>query len=212
MKKLSKSLFALVLLFSAAAAARAQPAHYIEGTHYAAIDEPVRTVAPDKIEVIYIFSYGCQHCYNFEPLLDSWVAKLPSDVVFARSPGTLDQMMKTHAQIFYTARELKVLDQIHGDAFNEIHQRRNSLQSPDQIRALFVARGVVAATFDKAWVSFQVSSSVRQSDTRMRACGVRVLPHLIVNGKYRITTGVSVPTQADMLRVAGFLIEKERGR
>ncbi|MGV3590310.1 MAG: thiol:disulfide interchange protein DsbA/DsbL, partial [Gammaproteobacteria bacterium] len=58
--------------------------------------------------------------------------------------------------------------------------------------------------------SFQVNSAVRQADTRMRAYGVRGVPNLIVNGKYRITTGEGVPTQADMLKVAEFLIEKER--
>lgn len=210
MKTLSKSLFALVLLFSGAAAALAQPALYIEGTHYETIDEPVRTVDPNKIEVTEVFWYGCPHCYAFEPLLDSWVAKLPSDVVFVRSPGMWDELMKTHAQIFYTAMELKVFDKVHPVAFNEIHQKRNYLQTPEAIREIFVAQGVAAADFDKAWASFQVNSAVRQADTRMRAYGVRGVPNLIVNGKYRITTGEGVPTQADMLKVAEYLIEKER--
>ncbi|HEY0962437.1 MAG TPA: thiol:disulfide interchange protein DsbA/DsbL [Pseudomonadales bacterium] len=210
MKTLSKSLFALVLLFSGAAAALAQPALYIEGTHYETIDEPVRTVDPNKIEVTEVFWYGCPHCYAFEPLLDSWVAKLPSDVVFVRSPGMWDELMKTHAQIFYTAMELKVFDKIHGVAFDAIHQKRNYLQTPEAIREMFVAQGVAAADFDKAWASFQVNSAVRQADTRMRAYGVRGVPNLIVNGKYRITTGEGVPTQADMLKVAEYLIEKER--
>lgn len=210
MKTLSKSLFALVLLFSGAAAALAQPALFIEGTHYETIKEPVRTADPNKIEVTEVFWYGCPHCYAFEPLLDSWVAKLPSDVQFVRSPGMWDELMKTHAQIFYTAMELKVFDKIHGVAFDEIHQKRNYLQTPEAIRDMFVAQGVAAADFDKAWASFQVNSAVRQADTRMRAYGVRGVPNLIVNGKYRITTNASVPTQADMLKVAEFLIDKER--
>ena len=211
MKTLTKNLFALVLLFSGAALVNAQPALYIDGTHYETIKDPVRTSDPNKIEVTEVFWYGCPHCYAFEPLLDSWVAKLPSDVTFVRSPGMWDELMKTHAQIFYTAVELDVFDKIHSVAFNEIHQKRNYLQTPEEIREMFVAQGVAAADFDKAWASFQVNSAVRQADTRMRAYGVRGVPNLIVNGKYRITTGASVPTQADMLKVADFLIAKERG-
>ena len=210
MKTLTKSLLAFVLLFSGAALVSAQPALYVEGTHYEAISEPVRTADPNKIEVTEVFWYGCPHCYAFEPLLDSWVAKLPSDVMFVRSPGMWDDLMKTHAQIYYTAMELKVFDKIHSVAFDEIHQKRNYLQTPEAIREMFVAQGVAAADFDKAWASFQVNSAVRQADTRMRAYGVRGVPNLIVNGKYRITTGEAVPTQADMLKVVDFLIAKER--
>jgi thiol:disulfide interchange protein DsbA len=211
MKALTKTLFAMVLLLSGAALVSAQPALYIEGTHYDTIAEPVRTVDANKIEVTEVFWYGCPHCYEFEPLLESWVSKLPSDVVFVRSPGMWEELMKTHAQIYYTAMELDVFDKIHSVAFNEIHKKGNYLQTPEAIRAMFVAQGVDGAAFDKAWASFQVNSAVRQADTRMRAYGVRGVPNLIVNGKYRITTGTAVPTQADMLKVVDFLITKERG-
>jgi hypothetical protein len=33
---------------------------------------------------------------------------------------------------------------------------------------------------------------------------------MIVNGKYLVTTGETVRTQADMLEVVDFLVEKER--
>lgn len=211
MKALTKTLSALVLLFSGAAFVFAQPAEpYVEGMHYDLIDEPVRTADPNRIEVTEVFWYGCQHCYAFEPLLESWVAKLPADVAFVRSPGMWNDLMKTHAQIYYVEQELGVFDKLHSITFNEIHQKGNYLQTADEIRAVFVANGVAAADFDKAWASFQVNAAVRQADSRMRAYGVRGVPNLIVNGKYRITTGEAVRTQADMLKVADYLIAKER--
>jgi thiol:disulfide interchange protein DsbA len=210
MKALTKSLTALVLL-AGAAFASAQPALYVEGTHYNAIAEPVRVADPNKIEVTEVFWYGCPHCYAFEPLLESWVEKLPSDVAYVRSPGMWNELMKTHAQIYYTSVELGVLDKMHSITFDTFHQKQNYLQTPEEIRAMYVAEGIAAADFDKAWASFQVNSAVRQADSRMRAYGVRGVPNLIINGKYLITTGESVPTQADMLKVADFLIAKERG-
>jgi protein dithiol oxidoreductase (disulfide-forming) len=210
MKALTKSLTALVLL-AGAAFASAQPALYVEGTHYQAIAEPVRVADPNKIEVTEVFWYGCPHCYAFEPLLESWVEKLPSDVAFVRSPGMWNELMKTHAQVYYTSVELGVLDKMHSITFNTFHEKHNYLETADAIRAMYVAEGVAAADFDKAWASFQVNSAVRQADSRMRAYGVRGVPNLIVNGKYLISTGESVPTQADMLKIADFLIAKERG-
>jgi thiol:disulfide interchange protein DsbA len=209
MKTLTKTLFALALLFSGASFVSAQ-ALYVDGTHYDTISEPVRTADPNKIEVTEVFWYGCPHCYAFEPLLESWVAKIPADVAFVRSPGMWDELMNTHAQIFYTEMELGVFDKMHSIVFNEIQQKRNYLQTADEIRALFVANGIAAADFDKAWASFQVNSGVRQADTRMRAYGVRGVPNMIVNGKYRVTTTEAVPTHADMLKVVDFLIAKER--
>ncbi len=206
----AKTLVALVLLFSGAALVSAQPALYLEGTHYETIAEPVRTVDPNKIEVTEIFWYGCPHCYAFEPLLDSWVVKIPSDVVFVRSPGMWNDLMKTHAQIYFAAMELGVIDKIHSQAFSAIHQQGNYLETQDAIRELFVAQGVAAADFDKAWGSFTVTSGVRQADTKMRDYGVRGVPNLIVNGKYRVTVNDSVTSQADMLKIVDFLIAKER--
>lgn len=210
MKFLTKSLLSLVLLLSGAAYVSAQPALYVDGTHYETIEKPVRTADPNKIEVTEVFWYGCQHCYAFEPLLDSWVDKLPSDVAFVRSPGMWNELMEVHAQIFYTAQALDMVEKVHPVAFNEIHQKGNYLQTAAEVKALFVAQGASEADFDKTWSSFGVTSSVKQAGTRMRDYGIRGVPNLVVNGKYRITVGGAVATQADMLKVVDFLVAKER--
>jgi protein dithiol oxidoreductase (disulfide-forming) len=206
-----KSLLKISLLFGLAftASAFAQPSLYVQGTHYETLSEPVRTADPNKIEVTEVFWYGCPHCYAFEPLLDSWEKNLPDDVVFVRSPGMWNQLMEIHAQIYYTAETLNVLDKIHGAAFTEIHQKANYLQSENEVRALFAAHGVAAADFDKTWKSFGVSSSVKRAGTKMRDYGIRGVPNLVVNGKYRIT-GDGTTTQADMLKIVDFLVNKER--
>ncbi len=210
MKAFLKSLMALALLLPFSGVLNAQPALFVEGTHYETIANPVRTADPNKIEVSEVFWYGCPHCYAFEPLLENWEANLPEDVMFVRSPGMWNQMMEIHAQIYYVAEAMGVLDKIHHQAFTEIHQRGNYLQTEAQVKDLFVKQGVDAAEFDKTWKSFAINSKVKQAGTRMRDYGVRGVPNLIVNGKYRISAGGPVATQADMIKVAEYLIEKER--
>ena len=202
-------LLAAALAFMAAAV-NAQPAMYVEGTHYQEISDPVRTVDPSKIEVTEVFWYGCPHCYAMEPLIENWEQGLAEDVVFVRSPGMWNEMMETHAKIYYVAEELGALDKIHGAAFDAIHQRGNYLQTEEAVRQFFVAQGVDPAEFDEAWSSFGINSAVRQAGARMRDYGVRGVPSLVVNGKYLITAGGAVPTQQDMLEIADYLVQQER--
>lgn len=212
MKRTSQLLGGLLLLVVAAFGVQAQPARYVEGTHYETLSEPVRTVDPNKIEVTEVFWYGCGHCYAFEPLINSWSEKLPEDVAFVRSPGMWNGLMEIHAQVFYTEEALGLNDALHGKIFDTIHQDGIYLQNQDEVREFFINNAdVTAEEFDKAWSSFSVTSGVKAANSRMRAYGVRGVPSIVVNGKYRVSTSEAVPTQEDMLKVAEFLIEQERG-
>lgn len=210
MKILSRSLMLLALVCGISVTAVAQPARFVEGTHYEVIANPVRTSDPNKIEVTEIFWYGCPHCYAFEPLITSWEEKLTSDVVFVRSPGMWNQTMEVHAQIYYAAEALGVTADIHGVAFDEIHQRRNYLQTEAAVKELFVREGVASEDFDRTWKSFSVVSAVKRAGTRMRDYGVKGVPSMVVNGKYLVSVGGSVPTQSEMLEIVDFLVQQEK--
>ncbi len=46
--------------------------NFVEGEHYTLLEKP-RRIRGEKIEVMEFFSYGCIHCYNFDPDLTDWV-------------------------------------------------------------------------------------------------------------------------------------------
>lgn len=212
-KQLIIRAFGLLFLSALAFAVHAQPARFVEGSHFFELSKPVRTSDPGKIEVTEVFWYGCPHCYAFEPLLDSWVAKLPADVTLVRSPGMWNQTMETHAQIFYAAKALGVLDEIHEAAFTEIHRKQNYLQDEEAVRKLFTDHGVAAADFDKTWSSFSIASQVKKAGANMRDYGVRGVPNMVVNGKYRVGTGSPgvLRNMDEVLEVVDYLIARERG-
>ena len=209
MLKLIKPLFTLAMLFLAGTV-MAQPVLYVEGTHYETIAKPVRTIDPNKVEVTEVFWYGCPHCYAFEPLLENWVSKLPSDVAFVRSPGMWNAMMQTHAQIFYTEQALGSFDKTHKLVFDTIQQQHNPLTTKESVRQLFVTKNINPDDFDKAWDSFSVKTAVKQAEARMKDYGVNGVPNLIVNGKYRVSNNDAVTSHAQILQIADFLIAKER--
>ena len=182
---------------------------YVEGTHYDLIAPAVRTADPDKIEVAEFFWYGCGHCYTFEPMIEQWKKSLPDDVDFHGSPAIWNAQMELHARAFYAAQVLGVMDTMHPVIFQAMNVDRKRLSSEAEIAALFTANGVSAEDFGKAFSSFGVSSQVRQANARARAAKITGTPALMVNGKYHISTR-KAGSQANMLKVAEFLIEKER--
>ena len=205
-----KQLALIGLLLPLALSAYAQPERYVAGTHYIELNTPVRTANPDKIEVIEAFWYGCGHCFRFEPVLNNWVSQLPDDVEFEHFPAQWNDLMKIHAQIFYTAQALGVEPVIHEPVFNAINVEGNRLQNERQIGALFAKYGVPEEQFKTAFNSFSVRTKVNQGQKKMQDYQIRSTPNMIVNGKYLIVTGEAVPSQEEMLNVVDFLISKER--
>jgi thiol:disulfide interchange protein DsbA len=212
-KRLLLSLSLLVLapvaLWVASPADVAAEEEYVEGTHYELIDPVVRTANPDKIEVAEFFWYGCGHCYTFEPVVAQWKKGVAEDVDFRGSPAIWNAKMELHARAFYAAQALGVLDTMHPLIFQAMNVDRKRLGSEEEIAELFVANGVAEEEFSKAFNSFGVSSQVRQANARARAAKITGTPSLMVNGKYHISTR-GAGSQINMLKVADYLVEKER--
>jgi len=208
---LKNLLLSLSLLLIAPLLATAQTAggSYVEGEDYELVAPPVRTANPDKIEVVEFFWYGCHHCYNFEPVIEPWKKTLAGDVEFRGSPAMWAPVMELHAKAYYTAEVLGILDTMTPVLFKAMNVDGKKLEAEADIQELFVANGVSAEAFSKAFESFGVSSQVKQAAARARAAKITGTPSLMVNGKYNVSTR-RAGTQADMLKVADFLIEKER--
>lgn len=210
MTKMIKQFLAVLILAPLAFSAFAQPARYVEGTHYTVLPAEVKTNDASKIEVVEVFWYGCPHCFTFEPLIEDWVAKAPADVDFVRFPAMWNELMKIHAQVLYAAEALGKLDELHSPIFTAINVEGNRLQNEQQISALFAKHGVSAEEFGRVFNSFSVKTKVNQAEAKMREYQVRSTPNMIVNGKYLISTNDSVRTQQEMLEVVNFLVNKER--
>lgn len=203
------ALFA-VFLSLAACAEQAPKQEYIAGQHYIVLEQPVRTVDPKKIEVAEIFSYHCGHCFNFEPALQAWKKQQAEDVVVVQTHAMWNQQMENLARAFYTIKALKIEDKAHMAVFNAIHLEQKNFNTPDQWAEFLSAYGTDKAAVLKTFNSFGVTSQVKQADARARGYGITGTPEMVVNGKYRITSSKLNGGHAEMLKVADFLVNKER--
>ena len=200
---------AAALVLAAALTGTARAEEYVEGEHYDVITPTIASRHPDKIEVTEFFSYSCGHCYNFEPLISKWKESLSEDVVVVPSPVIWNKPMELLAKAYYAAEVLDVTELMHLALFQAIHVDRQRLTSTGDIAEVFEDAGVAEEDFLKAFNSFGVSSMARQADARARAAQITGTPEMMVAGKYRISTR-KAGSQAGMLEVAEFLIDKER--
>ena len=182
---------------------------YQEGKHYFKLDDPVPTQARDKIEIAEAFWYGCRHCFTLEPTIEAWKKTLPEYASFRKVPAQFSKVWKNHGQFYFTLDSLDVPETIHDDVFNAIHKQKLQLSNRDQMVDFVRKYGVTSVEFDRAFKSFGVRNQMRQADKVVKGAKIAGVPALIVNGKYRISAR-SAGSNADMLKVAEYLMEQER--
>jgi thiol:disulfide interchange protein DsbA len=209
-KLMTKALVLLALLLSSSA--WAEGFQYEEGTHYARLDVPLKSGNRNAVEVTEYFSYGCPHCYRFEPLVQQWKNDLPPDVEFNRTPAIWNVTgYELYARTYYTTHALGVLDKVHYPLFQAIHGEGRSLLDLKSMTMFMAELGVDPEVFVKTFTeSFGVKAMYQQAAARQQIYQSNGVPAVIVNGKYRVEAGMVGNSNAGMLQVVDYLIAKER--
>lgn len=179
-----------------------------EAEGYELVNPPQPTSDPSKVEVMEFFWYGCPHCYHFEPDLNAWLKTKPSNVVFIRQPAIFNARWAAHARAYFTAEALGVVDKMHADFYDAIQNKKQALESEEDLAKFFVAHGVNEDEFHRAYKSFAVDTKMRQAEGMAARYGVTGTPTLIIDGKYRVG-GEQAKTFPNMIAVTRKLIEKE---
>jgi thiol:disulfide interchange protein DsbA len=223
MSRLSIAFLATAAL---ALAATAQATDWVAGIQYTILPQAQRTnVAPGKVEVLEVFSYGCPHCDQFRPTMKKLKATLPpnAQVVYLPAGWAPQENWPTLQRAFITAQSLGVAEKAHDAMFDAIwttgelaimdsNQRLKPAAAMPKIEdmARFYQRvtGVKAADFVAASKSFGVDLKIRQADSQIRAMQVTGTPTLVVNGKYRLNNE-NLKTNDDIIALVKYLVAKE---
>ncbi len=175
------------------------------------------SVGPGRVEVVEMFWYGCGHCYQLDPFLESWKKNKPAYVDFVRVPVTWSPVHKAHARLFYTLQALGKGDELHVKVFDAIHRGGRMLAGNDDAGSLkdqlawAKDNGISEADFTNAWNSFGVTSALQRADQLMRRYRVEGVPLVVVNGKYSADVG-SAGGQSQLLGLINDLAAAEKRR
>ncbi|MGQ5886999.1 thiol:disulfide interchange protein DsbA [Serratia sp. IR-2025] len=179
MKKIWLALVGMVMAFSASAA------QFSDGAQYVTLDKPV-TGEPQVLE---FFSFYCPHCYQFEQVYhvsENMKKALPAGTKMTKyHVEFLGPLGKQLTQAWAVAMALGVEDKVSPLMFEAV-QKTQTVQTPDDIRNVFVKAGVTAADYDAAWNSFVVKSLVVQQEKAAEDLQLRGVPAVFVNGKYMV--------------------------
>jgi thiol:disulfide interchange protein DsbA len=207
-----------IILAQSASPATDQNWQFSEGEHFHRLVPTQPTLGgADKIEVAEIFWYGCGHCYEFEPYINSWEENIPANVRLVRIPATWNPLVKLHAQLYYAEQVLVKNGKIEDPkgfreaVFMEYHRRGNRLTSLAAIEALFANAGVSADDFNNTWSSFEVAQKLRVAQDLARRYAITGVPAVVVNGKYR-TGKTETGTYPKLLEVVDELVQRETVR
>ena len=174
---------------------------------------PLDPPAAGTIVVEEFFNYICPACNAFEPTFVAWQAKLPADVKVVHVPATFRADFMQYAKAYYAAEALGLVDKTHRAVYEAIHVKHTipaEGDRPDEekIAAFYAGFGVSKDEFLSAMRSFGVNVKVNRVTEHMTKTRVPSTPTVVVNGRY-LVKGAS---WEDTLRIASFLIEKERAR
>ncbi|WP_095126773.1 thiol:disulfide interchange protein DsbA/DsbL [Pseudomonas sp. Irchel s3h14] len=200
---ISAALVAASLFGMTAQAAEAPAAPYVELTN------PVPVAVPGKIEVVELFWYGCPHCYAFEPKVNPWAEKLPSDVNFVRIPAMFGGAWDIHGQLFLTLEAMGVESKVHSAVFEAIQVEKKRLTTPEEMAEFVATQGIDKDKFLATYNSFAIKGQINKARELAKKYEISGVPTMIVNGKYRFDVG-SAGGAEQALQLADKLIDKER--
>jgi len=203
---LGRGLFGLLLAAFAAGGASAQ---LVEGKNYMRISNPQPVETGKKIEVIEFFSYMCPHCAELEPYLDTWLAKLPSDVAFRRVPVSFQQRWAALAKVFYTLDALGAEAKLSPDVFKAIHGQGVALWDDKAFYDWAASKGLDRKKVEEVSKSFAIDGKMKRALQLAQQYRVDSVPTVVVDGKF-VTSSSMVGTHANLPGAIDELIAKAR--
>ncbi len=202
-----KQLIAGLIVLFAAGLAQAQPT---AGVEYRELTQAQPTDAPSKIEIIEFFWYGCPHCYNFEPIIEPWVKKLPKDVQFRRIPAIFNDEWAQGARAYYALEAIGEGERLHKPLFDAVHQGSHLRVANEAALTEWLGKqGVDTKKFAAAYRSFSVEGKVKRAGQLTQAYKIEGVPSMAVNGKYVVITD-NIKSFDQMLSIADYLTDQSR--
>jgi len=194
----------------------AQSGWPVEGTHYVRLQQPAAVATAGKLEVVEFFWYECPHCNAFEPALEAWSKKLPSDVTLRRVPVWFQEVpFASQQRLFYTLEALGLVPTLHGKVFQAIHGERTPMRSPEDLATFALKNGVDPMVFMTTYNSFGVQTKSQQARQTAATYKIDAVPAMGIQGRYYTNgnlAGAGLPPGPidRMLGVADALVAKVR--
>ncbi|MDR1889723.1 MAG: thiol:disulfide interchange protein DsbA/DsbL [Zoogloeaceae bacterium] len=172
---------------TAAAALLALPATSALSAPYERLSRQHLKANPNKIEVIEFFSYACNHCNDFNPIIKAWAARQPADVAFRRLHVGWNAAWSSLARLYYALEVSGDLARLDDAVFAALHKEGRRLYTDRSIIEWYVQQGGNGQKFGELLKSFAVVSKQQQAEQVRDSMGIDSVPTLVVEGLYQMS-------------------------
>lgn len=179
-------------------------ADYDEGIEYEVLKKAQPAPTDGTVEVIEFFSYGCPHCYRFEPFVEKWQEKKSDKVTFIRVPAVFSKNWEALASLYYASEVLGVQDKMHLAIFEAMHGSGKKIHSMEDLKKLFTSNGISIDDLNKALGSFTVAAKTRKAKAMTASYAIKSVPNIVVQGKY-LTNGTLAQNHDNVFKVVDYL-------
>ena len=184
-------------------------AELVEGRNYDRLKNPQPTEMGNKIEVVEFFSYGCPHCAELEPYLETWLGKLPPDVGFRRVPVMFQDRWIPLGKIYYTLDAIGEERKLSPDVFKAIHGQGVQLWNEKAFLDWAASKGLDRKKVEDVYDSFAINGKMNRARQQAQQYNIQSVPTVVVDGKF-ITGSERVGTHANLPGAIDELIVKAR--
>jgi len=193
MKKLL-TLFILSLLSLSALAASPK-----EGVDYDAITPAPPPGTGNQVEVLEFFMYTCPHCKNLDPSIQEWKIKQPENIQFHHMPAMFGGAANLLGKTYFALEVMDEAKRLHAPFFKAIHEEKRRFRNQEDIEKFLGENDVDLDKFRAAMNSFTVQTKVNRASALMRRYGIRSVPAMVVDGRYRVKNAPTVLETTDAL-------------
>jgi protein dithiol oxidoreductase (disulfide-forming) len=184
-------------------------ADLVEGKEYSRMKVPHAVESGKKIEVIEFFSYGCPHCNDLEPYLQTWFKTIPPDVQFRRVPVMFQDRWKPLAKVYYTLEAMGEDMRLSPEVFKAVHVTGTPLYQDKAFFDWAASKGLDRAKVVETYNSFGVDSKLKRAMVVAQEYNVQAVPTVVVDGKF-VTLSDRIGGHAAMPAAIDALVAKAR--
>jgi thiol:disulfide interchange protein DsbA len=163
-----------------------------------------------KVEIVEFFSYRCPHCFQLEPSLRDWIAKLPAGVKVIRQPVIFSEKWESSARIYFALESLGLVEKMHLKVFEAMHQQGYNFDDAGVFYDWAGKQGLDVNKLRDAYNAFGTLSKVARAKQLARNYKLDGVPALAVNGKY-VTSASMTGSYAALFSTLDELVRKEQG-
>lgn len=169
-----------------------------EDSHYRVL-EGVPGSRSRTVDVVEFFSYGCEHCRSFDPLLEAWKDTLPEGASFRRAHVGFAGGAEVLARAHVVLGRAGALDANHERLFRAIHDRNRQFTDRSRLADFVDGYGVERDAFLAAIDEPSVRREVAEIDRAFREAGLLAVPAIVVADKYVVNMDIGRKQTLDVV-------------